>query len=117
MRFHAIGSIFVTDSSRILPVGPFDVVVSALTVHHLPAEDKADLFGRVAEVLRPGGRFVLGDVVVPDDPQDAVIPLEEGFDRPDSAGAQLTWLRGAGLDAGVVWAVQDLAVLCGNRAG
>ena len=39
-----------------LPQGPFDVVVSALTVHHLDGAGKADLFRRVAAVLRPGGR-------------------------------------------------------------
>jgi tRNA (cmo5U34)-methyltransferase len=98
-----------------LPAGPFDLVVSALTVHHLLGEDKAGLFRRVAQVLRPGGRFVLGDVVVPDRPDDAVIPLEEGFDRPDTAEAQLAWLHGAGLDAELVWAAQDLAVLRGDR--
>jgi tRNA (cmo5U34)-methyltransferase len=98
-----------------LPAGPFDLVVSALTVHHLSAQEKADLFRRVAAVLRPGGRFVLGDVVVPDRPEDAVIPLEEGFDRPDTAEEQLGWLREARLDAEIVWTEQDLAVLRGDR--
>ncbi|MEX5712639.1 class I SAM-dependent methyltransferase [Parafrankia sp. FMc6] len=41
-----------------LPAGPFDLVVSALAVHHLDGPAKADLFTRVAAVLRPGGRFV-----------------------------------------------------------
>ena len=63
----------------------------------------------------PGGRFVLGDVVVPDRPEDVVIPLEEGLDRPDTAEAQFAWLRKAGLDAELVWKVQDLAVLRGDR--
>jgi tRNA (cmo5U34)-methyltransferase len=98
-----------------LPAGPFDLVVSALTVHHLSAGQKVDLFRRVAAVLHPTGSFVLGDVVVPDRPEDAVIPLEEGFDRPDTAEAQLAWLRGAGLDAKVVWTVDDLAVLRADR--
>jgi len=98
-----------------LPTGPFDLVVSALTVHHLPGEAKADLFRRVVDVLRPAGRFVLGDVVVPDEPEDAVIPLEEGFDLPDTADAQLEWLRAAGLDAELVWKLQDLAVLSAVR--
>ena len=98
-----------------LPAGPFDLVVSVLTVHHLSATDKADLFRRVAEALRPGGRFVLGDVVLPDRPEDAVIPLEEGFDRPDSAAAQIAWLRETGLDAEIMWTAQDLAVLRGDR--
>src|SRR5579872_1270087 len=54
-----------------LPPGPFEVVVSALAVHHLDGPAKAELFGRVYERLDPGGRFVLGDVVVPEKPADA----------------------------------------------
>src|SRR5262245_47806326 len=38
-----------------LPEGPFDLVVSALAVHHLKGEDKADLFRRVTAVLAPDG--------------------------------------------------------------
>src|SRR5262245_62724772 len=35
-----------------LPQGPFDLVVSALAVHHLDAASKADLFRRIAATLR-----------------------------------------------------------------
>jgi tRNA (cmo5U34)-methyltransferase len=59
-----------------LPEGTFDLVVSALAVHHLDGAGKADLFSRVADRLRPGGRSVLGDVVVPDDPADVVTPID-----------------------------------------
>jgi hypothetical protein len=38
---------------------------SVLAAHHLGGPGKADLFRRVAAGLAPGGRFVLGDVVVP----------------------------------------------------
>ncbi len=68
-----------------LPDGPFDLVLSALCVHHLDAFEKRDLFARIARVLAPGGRFVLGDVVVPDDPADAVISLTPGYDKPSTA--------------------------------
>ena len=94
-----------------LPSGPFDLVVSVLVVHHLDADAKADLFRRIAAVLRPGGRFALGDVVVPERREDAVISLTEGFDRPDAAAQQLEWLGAAGLSARVYWAEFDLAVL------
>jgi tRNA (cmo5U34)-methyltransferase len=40
-----------------LPEGNFDLVVSALAVHHLDGAGKAKLFARVAGRLRPGGRF------------------------------------------------------------
>jgi tRNA (cmo5U34)-methyltransferase len=94
-----------------LPAGPFDLVFSALAVHHLAGPGKADLFARVAGVLAPGGRFVLGDVVVPDDPGDATTPLSPGFDLPSGIDDQLAWLRAAGLSASVAWVEGDLAVL------
>jgi tRNA (cmo5U34)-methyltransferase len=94
-----------------LPDGPFDLVVSALTVHHLDPGEKADLFRRVAGVLRPGGRFVLGDVVVPECGDDAVIPLTEGFDLPDRLHDQLEWLAAAGFRATATWTWKDLAVI------
>jgi tRNA (cmo5U34)-methyltransferase len=93
-----------------LPRGPFDLVVSALAVHHLDGAGKTDLFRRVSRVLRPGGRFVLGDVVVPEDPDDAVVPLSAGYDRPDTIADQLAWLADAGFDARVAWRLRDLAV-------
>ena len=40
-----------------LPSGPFDLVVSALAVHHLDGAGKRELFARVARVLRPGRRI------------------------------------------------------------
>ena len=98
-----------------LPEGPFDLVVSALAVHHLDSAGKADLFRRVADVLRPGGRFVLADVVVPERPEDAVIPCTPGFDLPDPVPDQLQWLREAGLRPRVTWARRDRAVLVGER--
>lgn len=97
-----------------LPEGPFEVVFSALTVHHLEGPGKADLFRRVADVLSPGGRFVLGDVVVPQDPADVVTPIDADYDKPSTVPDQLGWLAAAGLRARLVWAHRDLAVLMGE---
>jgi tRNA (cmo5U34)-methyltransferase len=94
-----------------LPAGPFDLVVSALAIHHLDAAGKRDLFARVRRALGPGGRFVLADVVVPDDPTDATTPLTPGFDLPDRIDEQLGWLADAGFAAEAAWARGDLAVL------
>jgi tRNA (cmo5U34)-methyltransferase len=94
-----------------LPAGPFDLVASALAVHHLDAAGKRDLFRRVAESLRPGGWFVLGDVVVPERPEDAQIEIDWVVDLPDRAADQLAWLSHAGFDAELVWSHRDLAVL------
>jgi cyclopropane fatty-acyl-phospholipid synthase-like methyltransferase len=79
-----------------LPGGPFDLVVSALAVHHLRAPGKADLFRRIAEQLTPGGRFVMGDVVVSDDAvsdpapwiRALIFPIESATSRvASSSGA------------------------------
>jgi tRNA (cmo5U34)-methyltransferase len=94
-----------------LPTGAVDLVVAALVVHHLPAAGKRDLFSRVAGVLHPSGRFVLADVVVPDDPAEARTPLEAGVDLPDRLDDQLRWLAEAGFAAEVVWQAADLAVV------
>ena len=94
-----------------LPAGPFDLCVSALTVHHLDGRGKADLFERLSAVLSPGGRFVLADVVVPDDPADAVTALSPEYDLPSTVADQLTWLDAAGFDTRVTWRHRDLAVL------
>jgi L-threonylcarbamoyladenylate synthase len=94
-----------------LPPGPFDLVASALAVHHLDEAQKAELFRRIRASLRPGGLFVLGDVVVPIDPADADVPLTPGFDKPSSLADQLRWLSDAGFDASVAWEDGDLAVI------
>jgi len=97
-----------------LPSGLFDLVVSALAIHHLDGAAKADLFRRVAAVLRPGGRFVVGDVIVPDDPSDVVTPIDGVYDQPSSVTEQLTQLRAAGFVAIITWLERDLAVLVGE---
>jgi len=98
-----------------LPPYPFDLVVSALVIHHLTPAEKRDLFARVAAALCPGGRFVLADVVVPEDPADVVTPIEEGYDLPDRLDDQLSWLRDAGLAPEVHWSFRDLAVVAATR--
>lgn len=98
-----------------LPQGTFDLVVSVLAVHHLDGPRKAELFKRVAAALSPGGRVVLGDVVVPGDPADTVTPIDGDFDTPSSVADQQRWLRSAGLAVRVAWARRDLAVLVGER--
>lgn len=85
-----------------LPDGPWDLVISVLSVHHLDAAGKRDLFRRVREHSRA---LVIGDVVeVP--AERRVAPLEEGFDMPSPASDQAEWCNGE-----VVWEADDLAVI------
>jgi tRNA (cmo5U34)-methyltransferase len=99
-----------------LPAGPFDLVVSALCVHHLDGPGKADLYARVAAVLAPGGRVVVGDVVVPLHAADAITPIDGVHDTPSTVAEQLAWLEAAGLVPALAWAHRDLAVLTAYTA-
>jgi tRNA (cmo5U34)-methyltransferase len=98
-----------------LPASGFDLVISALAVHHLDADGKRALFQRVEDSLRPGGRFVLADVVIPERDEDAVTPLSPDYDLPDRVYDQLRWLEDAGLHPRVAWAEKDLAVIAAER--
>lgn len=98
-----------------LPDGPFDVVVSALAIHHLESADKRLLFRRISEVLIRGGRFVFADVFISDDPELTATPVSAPFDRPDRLDDQLNWMSEAGLEPRVVWSKGDLAVVTGDR--
>lgn len=85
-----------------LPDGPWDLVISVLTIHHLDADGKHDLFRRVREQSRA---LVFGDVVeVP--AKRRVATLTEGFDMPSPAADQAEWCGGE-----VVWEADDLAVI------
>ena len=95
-----------------LPEEPFDLVVSCLTIHHVDAAAKRDLFARIAAVAE---WFVLGDVVVPRDQAEAVVPLDPGYDLPDTVDDQLAWLREAGFEPEVRWKRGDLAVMRARR--
>jgi tRNA (cmo5U34)-methyltransferase len=83
-----------------LPDGPWDLVLSVLTVHHLDDDGKRDLFRRVREQSRA---MVMGDVVIAD-PQ--VTALEEGIDLPSRADDMVDWCAGE-----LVWQADDLAVI------
>jgi tRNA (cmo5U34)-methyltransferase len=41
--------------------GPYDIICSALSIHHLETEDKRQLFSRIYSALKPGGIFVNAD--------------------------------------------------------
>ena len=81
----------------------------------MPVEAKARLFERVHSLLRPGGRFVLADVVVPECPEEAIAPLSPDYDYPSALPEQLDWLRAARLFPSVIWKHRDLAVIAADR--
>jgi tRNA (cmo5U34)-methyltransferase len=86
-----------------LPDGPWDLVISVLSVHHLTDDQKHLLFRRVREQSKA---LVLGDVVKAD---IQVASLEPGVDFPDSADELAEWCAGK-----VVWTADDLAVVAAD---
>ncbi|MDQ3954905.1 MAG: class I SAM-dependent methyltransferase [Actinomycetota bacterium] len=106
-----IKALLVSGIQDPLPKGPFDLAISALAVHHLQGPAKADLFRRLADVLRPSARVVMGDVVRPVDPDDALTPLSPGYDFPSSVADLSQWLADAGFRPRLVWSRQNLAVI------
>lgn len=59
-RFDGIDTVSyqVLDYSKALPKEDFDVIISALSIHHLEQEDKLNLFARIYDKLPNGGIFV-----------------------------------------------------------
>lgn len=59
-RFDGIDNVSyqVMDYSKELPSGDFDVIASALSIHHLDDEDKQKLFAKIYDKLPSGGLFV-----------------------------------------------------------
>jgi tRNA (cmo5U34)-methyltransferase len=122
-------SFMVHDLIEPLPedLGDFDLIVSALAIHHLPDARKRELYGEALGRLRPGGAFYNLDVVLaptPElhdlsqrsfgfsdrdaDPSDQLAPLDD----------QLNWLSEVGFDhVDCHWKWLELALFGGTRPG
>ncbi len=83
-----------------LPDGPWDLVIGVLSIHHLLADQKRELFRRVREQSRS---LVLGDIVRADVQITEVTP---DYDYPETAADLAAWSGGE-----VTWAADDLAVV------
>jgi tRNA (cmo5U34)-methyltransferase len=79
----------------------FGLVYSILAVHHLPPQDKKTLFKKVWSLLKPGGLFLLIDVVkgssdrLTEQYVDLTFPFDEE-DKPSSLMEHIRWLQSAG---------------------
>jgi len=83
-----------------LPDGPWDLVIGVLSIHHLRAEAKQNLFRQIREQARS---FVIGDVVKAD---AEVTPIDPDYDFPETAADLAEWTGGK-----VAWEADDLAVV------
>jgi tRNA (cmo5U34)-methyltransferase len=117
----------VCDYSRSDLGGPYDIVCSALSIHHLATEDKHELFRRIFAALKPGGMFVNADQADGETPyfqeryldywnnflksgpmtaarHDEILNRRDTFDRNEKLSLQLRWLGEAGFsDVDVVY--------------
>ena len=119
--------------------GPWDLVISALAIHHLGDEDKRALFRRIHDALAPGGLFVNAEQVLGATPEideryvrrwheaireagatDESVARAEArmtFDQSSSVEDQLRWMRDAGFDhVDCTYKAWRFAVLAGWKA-
>ena len=119
--------------------GEHDLVVSAMSIHHLPDAGKRTLFQRIFNALRPGGGFIHAEIVkgatessealcrkmwldhlrrtdLTGD-QLSVIIERMSYDRTAPLEDQLNWLRDAGFDdVDCFYRYYNFAVYAGKRA-
>ena len=96
-----------------MPDGGYDLVVSALSVHHLTHGDKKELFDKLLRSLAVGGYFVNADQISGDTPEEEALygewwlrrVREAGVSEKDLATALLRMRadRNATLDAQLRW--------------
>ncbi len=75
--------------------GPFDAVVSGLSIHHLPHAGKRAVFRRSLAALRPGGWFVNADNVLAPTPAVAADDRARWIARVRESGIPAAELRAA----------------------
>lgn len=117
----------ICDYSRSDLGGPYHLICSALSIHHLLPEDKRRLFRRIFQGLKPGGMFVNADQAEGETPyfqqrylafwndflrsgpmteaQHAeILKRRNTLDRNEKLSVQLSWLKDAGFsDVDVVY--------------
>lgn len=128
----------VSDYRHADPGGPYDIVCSALSIHHLGTEDKRQLFRQVHAALRQGGMFVNADQADGEtayfrqryrdywneflrggpmnQEQHAEIQKRMALDRNEKLSDQLAWLREAGFsDVDVVYRNRTFVVTVAKK--
>jgi tRNA (cmo5U34)-methyltransferase len=99
---------------------PFDVIVASYAIHNLRLPERIrSVYNDVVDMLRPGGCFILLDLVESPGPgMDSVYGLRRRRDdgSPASLAAQLGWFLDAGLiEVDCIWKDGFEVALCGFR--
>jgi tRNA (cmo5U34)-methyltransferase len=118
--------------------GAFDIIISALSIHHLNAGGKAALFRRVHDWLNPGGEFLNADQIQSTNSaiqnryeelwfsyvkdhgltQEQIARMRQSMalDDPSPIVDQIAWLREAGfIEAECVYKHWNFAVLYAKK--
>ena len=119
--------------------GTYDLVISALSSHHLADTAKIDLFGKIHTILEPGGMFINADLVrgenvvaekicshtwlrkvrekgIKEETLDAALERTKE-DRLSPLSSQMEWLREAGfIDVANWYRYYSFAVFSGTKA-
>ncbi len=129
----------VGDYSREDLGGRYDLICSALSIHHLTHEDKKRLYRKIYNSLYPGGIFVNAEQVLGESArlqqqfmeywdsflQESPLPAEEmtrirnrraALDREERLSVQLDWLRNCGFtDVDIVYKNRMFVVFTGRK--
>ncbi len=96
-RFRAYPGQFrymVEDYRTFREAGPFDLVISSLSIHHLADDEKRELCRRVFGVLREGGVFINIDQIKGPTPALQELYWKAWLDKARRAGAPEDEIRG-----------------------
>jgi tRNA (cmo5U34)-methyltransferase len=120
--------------------GPYDLVCSALSIHHLEPGDKRRLFLKIYRALSPGGIFVNADQAEGETPYFSerylaywndflangplsahehaeILKRRNTLDKNEKLSVQLAWLREAGFsDVDVVYRNRTFIVTVARKA-
>lgn len=118
--------------------GEFDIIVSALSIHHLTDTEKKDLYQKAFSMLKKGGLFINADQVLGQTPFLEALYKSDWNDKIESSGLsqeelaaahertkldkmstledQLNWLRESGFeDVDCVYKYFNFVVLYGRK--
>ncbi|WP_208099060.1 class I SAM-dependent methyltransferase [Nostoc sp. 106C] len=141
-RFRKMGKsprILIGDYVETDITGAYDLVISALSIHHLSDADKECLYQRIYNVLNPGGMFVNADQVLGKTPNLEKLYRQQWlnsvcaqgisneelkaaqkrmqYDRMATLDIQLAWLEAAGFQDVDCWYKNfSFAVFGGRKA-
>ncbi|MEN6610694.1 MAG: methyltransferase domain-containing protein [Methanoregulaceae archaeon] len=127
------------DYSDLALGGPYDIIASALSIHHLPHEGKRQLYRKIFSALVPGGVFVNADQAAGETSWldarfrgywdrfvaestfdraelNAAMQRRDTLDKNAKLSDQLTWLRESGFsDVDIVYRNRFFVVIIGRK--